>query len=219
MFPDEFTAAGRVRVKICGITTFADALVAVHAGADALGFNLFRGSKRYVDPRDSSDWMSNLPAQVTKVAVMVNPTWEELLKAVALPFIDSVQLHGHESPEFCRRVMEKGIRFAKALPVDPSDGIGPVPCYFTDTVVLDCHSPRGFGGTGETFDWKIGQQFVKEHSDLKVIVAGGLGPQNVVEAVQTIRPFAVDVTSGVELSPGRKDPAKVRDFVAAVRGV
>ena len=217
MFDKSVTAHDRVRIKICGITNFADAQVAIHSGADALGFNLFRGSKRFVNLKAESDWMNNLPARVTKVAIMVNPSWEELSKAAALPFIDSIQLHGQESAEFCRQVADAGIRFAKALPVDTSGGLEQARYFSTDTILLDCRSKRGFGGTGETFDWDIGRKFVEAHSDLRVIVAGGLTPKNVAAAVRTIRPFAVDVTTGVEESPRRKDPRRVSDFIAAVR--
>ncbi len=219
MFAKDLTAPGRVRVKICGITTLADALVSIQCGADVLGFNLFAGSKRYVDPRTGHDWMINLPAHVAKVAVLVNPTWDELLRASALPFIDAIQLHGQESPQYCRRVAESGIRFAKAIPIGVSSPPGEVPDFFTDTVLLDSCSRRGFGGMGEAFDWEVGRQFVLNHPDLQVIVAGGLTPENVAEAVRTIRPFAVDVTTGVESAPRRKDAARVRDFIAAVRGV
>jgi phosphoribosylanthranilate isomerase len=219
MFAKDATLPERVRVKICGITTLADALVAIHAGADALGFNLVGTSKRRINLRTEADWIWNLPVEVARVAVMADPSWDELSKVAALPFINAIQLHGHESPAFCRRVAENGITFAKALPVDASGGLGEVPDFFTDTVVLDCSSRRGFGGTGETFDWAIGRRFVQEHSNLRVIVAGGLTPSNVAEAVRIMRPFAVDVTTGVELAPGRKDPGQVRDFVAATRAV
>jgi phosphoribosylanthranilate isomerase len=205
-----------VRVKICGITTHADAMLAIRCGADALGFNLVLGSKRFVDIGTNSDWMDNLPAEVRKVAVMADPSWDAVVRIAALPFIDAIQLHGRETPEFCRRLAEKGIRFAKAVPVDVS-GIGNVPDFFTDTVVLDRWTPRGFGGAGEAFDWGMGRQFAENHPDLRVIVAGGLTPENVAEAVRIIRPFAVDVTTGVELAPGRKDPARVASFIASVR--
>lgn len=217
MFGKDFSAAGRVGVKICGITTLADALVAIHCGADALGFVLFPGSKRFVDPRTASDWMINLPPEVAKIAVMVNPALEDLLRIAGLPFIDAVQLHGHESPEFCRQVAEKGIRFVKAIPVGGSAPLGEIPNFFTDTVLLDSSSRRGFGGTGETFHWATGRRFVEEHPNLKVMVAGGLTPDNVAEAVRTMRPFAVDVTTGVELTPGRKEASRIRDFIGAVR--
>jgi phosphoribosylanthranilate isomerase len=161
--------------------------------------------------------MGNLPADVMKVAVLVDPTWEDLLQATALPFIDAVQLHGHERPEFCRRVAQQGIRFAKALPMADAAGIGAIADFFTDTVLLDSSSNRGFGGSGATFPWALGHQFSQQHPDLKVIVAGGLTPENVAEAIQTVRPFAVDVTTGVESSPRHKDPTRVRDFITAVR--
>jgi phosphoribosylanthranilate isomerase len=161
--------------------------------------------------------MGNLPSEVMKVAVLVDPTWEELLKTAAFPFIDAVQLHGHELPEFCRRVANEGIRFAKAVAIGGAAGIGAIPDFFTDTVLLDSGSPRGFGGSGETFSWALGRQFRQEHPDLKVIIAGGLTPENVAEAIDTVQPFAVDVTTGVESSPRHKDPARLRRFIAAVR--
>src|ERR1035437_2815867 len=140
MFAKDLSAAGRVRVKICGITNLADALVAIHCGADALGFVLFPGSKRYVDPRIGADWMVSLPTEVTKVAVLVNPAWEDVIKTAGLPFIDALQFHGHESPEFCRRVAEKGSRVAKAIPVKGAGQLLQAPQFFTDTIVLDSSS-------------------------------------------------------------------------------
>jgi phosphoribosylanthranilate isomerase len=219
MFAKDLAAPDRLRVKICGITTLSDALAAIHGGADALGFNFFPPSRRYIDVRTESDWMATLPKDVLKVAVMVDPTWSELTKAAGLPFIDAIQLHGREPAEFCRRVAENGIRFAKALPVAGPESLGEIPNFFTDTVILDSSTPRGFGGSGETFDWMTGRRFVEKNPRLQVIVAGGLTPENVGEAVRTIRPFGVDVTSGVESSAGRKDAGRVRAFVAAARGL
>jgi phosphoribosylanthranilate isomerase len=219
MFGKDLAAPGRVRVKICGVTTLADALIAIHAGADALGFNFFRGSRRYVNPRHESDWMSSLPNEIMKVAVMVDPTWSDLTKAAHLPFIDAIQLHGNEPVEFCRRVAENGILFAKALPVSRSEELENRADFFTNTVILDSSTARGFGGSGETFDWTLGRRFVEKNPRLQVIIAGGLTPENVAEAVRTIRPFGVDVTTGVESSAGRKDPARVQAFIAAARSL
>jgi phosphoribosylanthranilate isomerase len=219
MFRKDLTVPGRVRVKICGVTTLADALMAIHCGADALGFNFYLGSRRYLNLRTESDWMSSLPDDVLKVAVMVNPSWSELIEAAQLPFIDAIQLHGHEPVEFCRRVAENGIPFAKALPVAEPDALENAADFFTDTVILDSSGPRGFGGSGETFDWMIGRRFVEKNPRLQVIVAGGLTPENVAEAVRTIQPFGVDVTTGVESSAGRKDPHRVQAFVEAARGL
>src|SRR4051794_29608738 len=126
---------GRIRVKICGLTTLADSLLAVQAGADALGFIFFPGSKRYVNPRMASDWMIHLPKEVTKVAVLVDPTLDDVIYTAALPFIDAVQLHGFESPEFCRCVAEEGIRFGKACPAS-AGAVEAIPNFYTDTIIL-----------------------------------------------------------------------------------
>lgn len=217
MFGNDAPGQGGIRVKICGLTTLADSLLAVQAGADALGFVFFPGSKRYLNPRTASDWMIHLPAQVTKVAVLVDPTLDDVIHTAAFPFIDAVQLHGFESPEFCRRVAEKGIRFAKAWPASGHGTVEASPNFYTDTIILDSKTRRGFGGTGETFDWSAGKKFVQDHPNLSVVVAGGLTAENVSEAVRVMRPFAVDVTTGIESSAGRKDPARTRDFIAAVR--
>jgi phosphoribosylanthranilate isomerase len=209
--------ASRVRVKICGITNEADALAATEAGADALGFNLVRQSKRYIDIETAAGWIAKLPAEVCKVAVMANPSWEDTLRISRLPFIDALQLHGNESPEFCRRLAEAGIQFVKALPVVDSKSLLDVPEFSTDTVILDSVSDREFGGSGKVFSWKLARQFVDKHPKLKVILAGGLNPKNVVEAVREACPDGVDVTTGVEASPGRKDHGLVRAFVQAAR--
>jgi len=218
MFGDETGADSRIRVKICGITNAADALASIDCGADALGFNFFPGSKRCIEIRSAGDWIAQLPAEVAKVAVLVNPTWAEATELAELRLFDALQLHGSESPAFCQRLAEGGIRFAKALPVTDQNSWVEVPHFFTSTIVLDSLSPRGFGGTGQTFPWAFGRRFVESHANLKVILAGGLIPENVADAVKEVHPFGVDVTSGVESSPGRKDRDRLRAFVAAVRG-
>src|SRR4051794_11136126 len=217
MFDNGASSKARIHVKICGLTTLADSLVAIEAGADALGFVLYPGSRRYVDVRKASDWMINLPKHVTKVAVLVDPTLDDVIETVALAFIDAVQLHGSESEELCRRIAEEGIRFSKAWPASSNGKVNTIPNFHTKTIVLDSKTRRGFGGTGETFDWSAGQKFVQDHPHLQVVVAGGLTVENVAEAVRMMRPFGVDVTSGIESSPGRKDPARTRDFIRAVR--
>ena len=216
MFGEQSGANNRVRVKICGITNLADALGAIECGADALGFNFFPGSKRYIEVQTEADWMARLPVRVCKVAVLVNPTWMEAIAAASWPFIDALQLHGNESPVFCQRLAESGIPFSKALPVSDRKFSSELPDFFTDTVLLDSGSPRRFGGSGRTFPWPLGLKFVQGHPDLKVILAGGLSPDNVAEAVTAVRPYGVDVTTGVEASPGRKDLGRLRAFFAAV---
>ena len=217
MFGGKSGSGNRVRVKICGITNEPDALVAIESGADALGFNLVRQSKRCIDINTAAVWIDKLPKEICKVAVMVNPNWDEAVRISQLPFIDALQLHGHESPDFCRRLAEAGIRFAKALPVADSKSLVGAPEFSTDTVILDSVSDHKFGGSGKVFPWKLARQFVEKHPKLNVILAGGLNPQNVVEAVREACPHGVDVTTGVESSPGRKDHGLIRAFVQAAR--
>src|SRR5438270_3033710 len=210
MFGGKAGPGGRVRVKICGITNEADALAAIKADADALGFNLVRQSKRYIDIQAAAGWIDKLPKEICKVAVLVNPSWDEAFRISQLSFIDALQLHGNEPPEFCRRLAEAGIRFAKALPVANSKSLVDVPGFFTDTVILDSASGVGFGGTGKAFPRSFARQFIKEHPSLNAILAGGLSAENVAEAIHEVRPDGVDVTTGVEISPGKKDHGLIR---------
>ena len=217
MFGKDNEESTRIRVKICGITNLADALAAVECGADALGFNFFPGSKRYIDIFAALDWIAGLPRKVKKVAVLVNPTEAQALQFAEFPFIDALQLHGAESPRFCRILAERGIAFAKALPVTDENSLREVPSFSTRTVVLDSRSAKGFGGTGQTFPWMLARRFIDVHPKLNVILAGGLSPENVAEAIRQVRPSGVDVTSGVEASPGRKDFVRLKAFIAAAR--
>jgi phosphoribosylanthranilate isomerase len=214
----ESRGPGSVRVKICGITSRQDAEDAVACGAEALGLNFFPGSKRYLDIESAKGWISQLPSIVTKVAVLVDPSWDEALRLADFPFIDSLQLHGNESPEFCRQLAERKIRFTKAIPVIDENSIRQSTHYSTETILLDSARPGEFGGTGQVFSWELGRRFVEDHPQFQVILAGGLTPENVAEAVRTVRPFGVDVTTGVELSPGRKDRVRMNAFIQAARG-
>lgn len=218
MFGEGAREGRTVRIKICGLTNEADARLALECGADALGFNFYGGSKRYLDVELAAGWLRRLPREPAKVAILVNPTQDEARRAAALPFIDALQLHGDETPEFCRRLAEEGIRFAKAIPVDANSALPGAPDFSTNTFLLDSRASGKFGGSGETFPWSLGADFVRAHPALKVILAGGLTPENVAAAVAQVHPFGVDVTTGVESSPGRKDPARLRAFFAALEG-
>lgn len=217
MFGETATNPPRLRIKICGITNAADAAAAVEAGADALGLNCFRGSKRYLDLERAAEWIAGIPGQIGKVAVMVNPTLDEALAVARLPFISGLQLHGSESPEFCAHLTEKGIRFAKALPVQAGTSPAQAPSYSTKWIVLDSASADFFGGSGETFPWTIARSFIQAHPQHCIFLAGGLTPENVARAVKEVRPFGVDVTTGVESAPGRKGHARMRAFIEAAR--
>jgi phosphoribosylanthranilate isomerase len=207
----------RIQVKICGITNLADAVAAIDCGADAIGLNFYPRSKRYVDVEKARDWIEKLPRDFCKVALLVDPAFEEAIRVAELEFISALQLHGRESPEFCRRLAEKGIRFAKALPVADERSLFNVPSFSTNTMILDSASPAEFGGTGHTFPWHIAQSFVQKNPSLNVMLAGGLTPENVGRAIDEVRPFGVDVTSGVERAPGQKDHHRLRLFIQEAR--
>ena len=207
-----------MRIKICGLTTPQDAAAAIQAGADALGFNFFPGSKRYVQPETAAAWIEELPANVEKVAILVNPIWPEATKIAAMSGITALQLHGAETPDFCRRLRESGVCFAKAVPVTDAASVADLPDFHTPTLLLDSAARGQFGGSGKTFPWSVARDCVRSRPDFQVILAGGLTPENVADAVAIVRPFGVDVTSGVESFPGRKDHGRMRDFIAAARG-
>jgi phosphoribosylanthranilate isomerase len=217
MFDGGNNEAVRPRVKICGITSPGDAAVAIESGADALGFNFFPGSRRYLPPGPSRHWIASLPLAVEKVAVLVNPTWSEAIELAGLSGITALQLHGLETADFCRRLAEKGIRFAKAVPVTDGCSLNGLPSFSTGTVVLDSAEGGHFGGSGRAFPWEIARHFVQANPRLRVVLAGGLTPENVAEAVASVRPFGVDVTSGVESSARVKDYGRIRAFISAAR--
>jgi phosphoribosylanthranilate isomerase len=202
-----------IRVKICGLTNEADARLAVEAGADALGFVLHPGSPRCVDAMAAAGWLAALPPYVTRVAVVVNAGAERLRELAALNVFDAWQFHGDES--------EADVALAlpgrKIRAVRPTREFSPVSVmgYAVDAFLLDAPGP-GYGGTGTVCDWELAVKF-RDRCDRPVILAGGLTPENVADAVRDVEPYAVDVSSGVEQAPGRKDPAKVRDFIAQAR--
>jgi phosphoribosylanthranilate isomerase len=204
-----------LRIKICGLTTPRDAEAAIEFGADALGFNFFPGSKRYVGK--NTDWIGTLPDRIEKTGVLVNPTFDEAKTIAATAGITALQLHGSESPEFCEQLAAEGIRFEKALPVRGPESLSDVPNFFTATVLLDSSGGGEFGGSGRTFPWEIARRFVEANPELQVVLAGGLTPENVGVAIATVQPFGVDVTTGVEAAPGRKDYSRLRAFIKAAR--
>ena len=201
-----------VKVKICGITNAEDALAAVDAGADALGFMFYPPSPRGVTREVAAQIIRQLPPFVAKVGVFVNPSEEEVRLAITGCGLDTLQFHGEESPEFCRQF---GLKTLKAFRVQGLETLKLLPTYSTMAWLLDSFVAGTRGGTGNTFNWDIAMQAVKLGG--RVILAGGLTPDNAAEAVRKVRPFALDVSSGVESVPGRKDAAKVRAFIAAAK--
>jgi phosphoribosylanthranilate isomerase len=204
-----------VFVKICGITNRADAEAIIAAGVDALGFNFWPESERYVEPADAAEWITALPDSVIRVAVLVNPSVAYAKEIAAIDGIDCLQLHGAESPEFCLSLVEAQIPFWKAVPMIERHTL--LPDFHTNRLLLDTAAGTKFGGTGTPFPWNWARDLIVANPAWEFILAGGLNPENVAEAVNQARPFGVDVASGVEASPGRKDIYRVRDFITAAR--
>jgi phosphoribosylanthranilate isomerase len=201
-----------VRVKICGVTRLEDALDAVRLGADALGFNFWPSSKRYCSPSMARRIASRLPPFVTTVGVFVNQSKREIREISARVGLRALQLHGDESPVFCRGF---ALPVIKAVRVETPNSLQLLSQFKVDAFLLDTPS-EGFGGSGLTFDWR----FLRHFADSRpVILAGGLTPLNVGKAVAAVKPYAVDVASGVESEPGVKDVKKMAQFISAARSV
>ncbi|MEZ5425130.1 MAG: phosphoribosylanthranilate isomerase [Pyrinomonadaceae bacterium] len=205
------------RVKICGITNLEDALLAVKFGADALGFNFYRKSPRFIEPERAREIIRNLPQKVLNVGVFVNEDFEKIAAIVRLAGLDAIQLHGGESPEFARELKERtGLEIIKAFRVSPDFKPEEVLAYRVDAVLLDAFNKKEYGGTGETFDWKIALKVRKNVP--KLYLAGGLGPRNVEVAIRRVQPFAVDSCSLLEKKKGKKDKLKLIRFLSSVKG-
>ena len=205
------TILKNMRVKICGITNREDAEAAIAAGADALGFILYEKSKRFIPIERAIRIVEVLPPFVQTVAVTVNATkeftnlgWRKQLKNFGI-----AQLHGEESPIHVKAV-SKYLPVIKVFPADRAETIEPKQ-YAVSAFMLDTPS-KDYGGTGHVYDWNLAVEFAKRITK-PLILSGGLNPENVAKAIETVHPYAVDVSSGVEASPGRKDHAKLRDFI------
>jgi phosphoribosylanthranilate isomerase len=202
------------RVKICGITSAGDARLAVKAGADALGFNFYRPSPRYIEPRAAARIIARLPKRVAKVGIFVDEPAETIRRIADTVGLDVVQLHGNERPFRVRQV-------AAFLPVIKAFRVRPgfPPARLTRypeaaAFLLDGYRPGLQGGTGMRFDWNLARRAARYGT---IVLAGGLRPENVVEAISSVRPYAIDVCSGVESQPGKKDPKKLRELMRQVK--
>ena len=210
----------RVRVKICGLTNAADAEAAIEAGADALGFNTWSGSRRFLELEKAADWIAALPSFVTRVALCVNAPAEEAARIVGMPFIDAVQLHGDETREYCLSLAALKRPVIRAVRLERLEQAATLGLWGTRQVLIDAAVVGAYGGTGARLDLELAAltvgHWVGHRTGLCLTLAGGLDPDNVAEAVRVVRPYAVDVASGVESAPGRKDPSKMRAFVQAI---
>jgi phosphoribosylanthranilate isomerase len=202
------------KIKFCGITSLGDARLAVEAGAWAIGLNFWPGSTRVCDPGVAVEIGASLKRRVEVAGVFVNPTLAELAQTAEAVGLTAIQLHGDEGPAFCTETARRtGCKVIKAVRVHSRADIQALVRFHTDYHLLDSYVPGRRGGSGETFEWELARA---HRGTVPVILSGGLRPDNVGEAIAVVQPFAVDVASGVEDSPGHKDPAKLAAFAAAV---
>jgi phosphoribosylanthranilate isomerase len=204
-------------LKICGVTLADDAeeLIALHI--DALGFNFWPKSKRYLNPADAT-WLPGLSGRVLRVGVFVNTPIQDAIRLVRQGYIDVIQLHGDEQPADARPLADAGIPFIKAIGVATREDADHAMEFGATAILLDAPSPGVYGGTGNAFDWTLADEFRRNHPDLPLILAGGITPENAAAAIAAVHPAALDVASGAEISPGRKDLRKVAALLAAIRG-
>lgn len=208
---------GRTGVKICGVTRADQAGAIVSAGADAIGVNFWPRSKRYLPLAEARPWLAELAGAVVRVGVFVNATDEELRAARDAGCLDFLQLHGDETPERLAALLGEGLPVFKAAGLgDRAEG-EKAAAFPGDSLLLDAHAPSEYGGTGRTADWSLAAEAVQRQPEREIVLAGGLSPENVAEAVARVASAGVDTASGVESAPGVKDLAKVRDFLAAAR--
>ncbi len=201
----------RIKVKICGTTSLKDAFLAVESGADAIGFIFYKMSPRNISQKEAKEIILQLPPFIETVGVFVNETSDKINRIAEQCKLNSIQLHGEESPALCRRVKRKVI---KAFRVKNADSLKSIASYDVSGFLLDSYNGGSKGGTGQVFDWNLALRVKKQGP---VILAGGLNPYNVYTAIHRVRPYGVDVCSGVEKSPGIKDHEKIREFIKSVR--
>src|SRR5207237_713503 len=201
-----------VKVKICGNVTLKDTMAAVEAGADAVGFVFYAKSPRFVSPKAVAAIVSHLPPLVTPVGLFVNEKPDVVRQIASDCGIHLVQLHGDESPQYCDDLR---LPVLKAIRVRAREYVAHLSSYRVMGILLDAYVEDVIGGTGITFDWNLADEARAWGGP--IVLAGGLTPENVAEAVSRVRPYAVDVSSGVETAPGVKDHAKVRAFIARAK--
>jgi phosphoribosylanthranilate isomerase len=210
----EFLGNKRTSLKICGVTIQSEAERLAAMGVHAVGFNFWPRSKRYLDPR-ANIWMKELAGAILRVGVFVNEEGDLPYRLYGEGMIDVVQLHGDETPACVGGFRKAGIPVIKAVGVKDHSDIEVAGSYGSDAVLLDAHAPKVFGGTGETFDWGLAHAFRKRFPSIPMILAGGITPENAGHAVVEVRPVALDVASGAEISPGVKDFNKVAALLEA----
>ncbi len=199
------------KVKICGITNYDDAMAAIDMGADLLGFNFYPKSPRFVTKEQASEIISRLPAFIDTAGVFVNATIEQIHEINSACSLDWVQLHGDEDPDFCRLLLTHNVKTMKAIRIKDQTDIERADRFFTDAILLDAFNPEKYGGTGLTFDWNIIGHITK-----RVFLAGGVNPDNAAKAMK-LGVYGIDVCSGIEAEPGKKDHGKMKRLFDNIR--
>ena len=200
-----------VKVTICGITNYKDAAAAIDMGADLLGFNFYPKSPRYIAPAKAVEVINKLPAFIDLAGVFVNESIEKIHETKNFCQLDWIQLHGDESPEFCKQFLSHSVKIMKAIRVKDQKDIERAESFFTDAILLDAFDPEKYGGTGLTFDWNI-----VGHIGKRIFLSGGINPDNAAAAVQ-LGVYGIDVCSGVEAEPGKKDHKKMKKLFKNIR--
>lgn len=200
-----------IKVKICGITNLEDAEAAFEMGADMLGFNFFPKSPRYIRPEDAVKIIRKLPTFIDSVGLFVNAPIEEIKAVAETGYLSWIQLHGDETPEYCDKVRFSNVRTIKAIRVKTEEDVRKTRDYYTYAVLLDAFSSQRYGGTGKRFNWEWAKNQPK-----RIFLAGGITPENVDAAIHT-NVYGLDICSGIESSPGKKDPEKMRRLFDAIR--
>jgi len=202
------------RVKICGITNIGDAYWAAESGADALGFIFYSKSQRSITPERAKEIIQKLPGSMGGVGVFVNQEIQAVKEIVSFCGLRLIQLHGDESPQYCaqfpRSSLIKAVSYLAEEEAQRSEN------YPVKAILVDAHEPGRYGGTGKNSDWVLALKVKKTHP---LILAGGLNRENIKRAIETVRPCAVDINSGVETSPGKKDPYKIREITEIIRAI
>ncbi|HPY77941.1 MAG TPA: phosphoribosylanthranilate isomerase [Anaerohalosphaeraceae bacterium] len=194
----------RTKIKICGITNLEDAQTAARLGADLLGFIFHAASPRYIEPKKAMEIIAKIPTFVDTVGVFVNPTAEQIRTVNEKGWLNWIQLHGDETPEFCGSLNWLSTRTMKAVRVREKTDITAALSYPVDALLFDTHVEGIYGGTGKTFDWSL-----LSHLNRRIFLSGGITPDNILQAL-AVGAWGVDINSGIESSPGKKDPRKMK---------
>jgi phosphoribosylanthranilate isomerase len=203
-----------VKVKVCGITSYEDAAMAIDMGVDALGFNFYNKSPRYIAPADAREIADKLPPFTSLVGLFVNELNLDVVRSVAdMVKLTIIQLHGNEGPNYCSQLHPW--RLIKAMRVGDNFDVSHVKDFPVSAILLDNYSADAYGGTGHLFDWGVAVQ-AKQYAK-RIILAGGLTPENIVSAIRIVKPYGLDVCSGVESAPGRKDRVRLQNFMQEVQ--